>query len=153
MTIPRYVREAAKDTGTSGMQKTWWHEFLSKYNGRYIALPKTIEVMYIYCAISRYIDYCDRPNHHYDTHFTALVLAFVHTELVLGLNPAMLLGPQPGIDPRINPGTCLRSHRRHSGNFPGPCAVWKGLQCILKNILELYLSILNKINLKYTTFW
>uniref|UniRef100_A0A671QY22 Zinc finger FYVE domain-containing protein 26 n=1 Tax=Sinocyclocheilus anshuiensis TaxID=1608454 RepID=A0A671QY22_9TELE len=35
---------------------------LSKYNGRYIASPKMIEVMYIYCAISRYIDYCDRPS-------------------------------------------------------------------------------------------
>uniref|UniRef100_A0A671QY69 Zinc finger FYVE domain-containing protein 26 n=1 Tax=Sinocyclocheilus anshuiensis TaxID=1608454 RepID=A0A671QY69_9TELE len=33
-----------------------------KYNGRYIASPKMIEVMYIYCAISRYIDYCDRPS-------------------------------------------------------------------------------------------
>ncbi len=39
----------------------------------------------------------------------------------------MLLGPQPGINPRINPGTCLLSHRRHfSGNFPGPTCSVKG---------------------------
>ncbi len=51
--------------------------------------------------------------------------AFVHTALIPGLNPAMLLGPQPGINPGINPGKCLRSHRRQfSGNFPGPtCSV------------------------------
>ncbi len=38
----------------------------------------------------------------------------------------MLLGPQPGIDPGINPRTCLRSHRRHSCNFPGPTCSVKG---------------------------
>ncbi len=58
--------------------------------------------------------------------------AFVHTALVPGLNPAMLLGPQPGINPGINPGTCLRSHRRHSGNFLAifrdQRAVWMGLR-------------------------
>ncbi len=35
----------------------------------------------------------------------------------------MLLGPQPG----INPGTCLLSHRRHSGNFLGPKCSVKGV--------------------------
>jgi len=44
----------------------------------------------------------DNMLHHYDTTLTALVLAFVHTELVPGLNPGMLLGPQSGIDPGIN---------------------------------------------------
>ncbi len=55
--------------------------------------------------------------HHYDTLFYGIDTAFVHTALVPGLNPAMLLGPQPGIDPGINSGTCLRSHRRPSVNF------------------------------------
>ncbi len=70
--------------------------------------------------------------------FTALVLAFVHTALVLGLNPAMLLGPQPEIDPGINPRTCLLSHRRHSGNFPGPTCSVKGA-IYVKNILMTFL--------------
>uniref|UniRef100_A0A8C1SEH1 Ig-like domain-containing protein n=1 Tax=Cyprinus carpio TaxID=7962 RepID=A0A8C1SEH1_CYPCA len=60
----------------------------------------------------------DNVRHHYGTPFTVLVLAFVHTALVPGLNPAMLLGPRPGINPGINPGTCLRSHRRRPGNVP-----------------------------------
>ncbi len=34
MTTQRYVWEAAKDAGASGIQKTWSHTFLSKYNGR-----------------------------------------------------------------------------------------------------------------------
>ncbi len=63
--------------------------------------------------------------------------AFVHTALVPGLNPAMLLGPKPGINPGINPGTCLRSHRRHSGNFLAifrdQRAVWMGLmKCLTR---------------------
>ncbi len=33
------------------------------HNRTLTASPKIIEVMYIYCAISRYIDYCDRPIH------------------------------------------------------------------------------------------
>ncbi len=33
---------------------------------------------------------------------------------------------QPGIDAGINPGMCLRSHRRHSGNFPGPTNCERG---------------------------
>ncbi len=55
---------SSKDIGASGVQKTWWHSFLCKYNGQYIASPKMIKVTYIYCAISRYIDYCDRPTYH-----------------------------------------------------------------------------------------
>ncbi len=64
MTTPHYVREAAKDTGASGMQKKKifkCHCFLCKYNGQYISSPNIIEVMYIYCAISQYIDYCVSP--------------------------------------------------------------------------------------------
>ncbi|XDV26603.1 hypothetical protein PO909_030259 [Leuciscus waleckii] len=38
----------------------------------------------------------------------------------------MLLGPQPGIDPGINPGSCLRLHRRHSANLPGSKRCAKG---------------------------
>ncbi len=76
-------------------------------------------------------------RHHCDTPFTAWCPAFVHTTLVPGLNPAMLLGPQPGINPGINPGTCLRSHRRHSGNFlaifQDQRAVWKGLYSHIHN--------------------
>ncbi len=55
--------------------------------------------------------------------------AFVHTALVPGQNPAMLLGPQPGINPGINPGTCLRSHRRHSGNFLAIFRQFSGPTC------------------------
>ncbi len=67
----------------------------------------------------------DKVRHHYDTLY-GIDPAFVHTAHVPGLNPAMLLGPQPGINPGINPGTCLCSHRRHSGNFPGPTCSVKG---------------------------
>ena len=60
-----------------------------------------------------------------------IITAFVHTARVPGLNTAMLLGPQHGIDPGINPGSCLRSHRRRSANFPAISrdhrTVWKGL--------------------------
>ncbi len=36
--------------------------------------------------------------------------AFVHTALVPGTEPGNVTRSQPG----INPGTCLRSHRRHT---------------------------------------
>ena len=70
---------------------------------------------------------CDSVCHHYDT---ALVLAFVHTALVPGLNPAMLLGPRPGINPGVNPIDVLafkqKATRQCSSNFPGPTCSVKG---------------------------
>ncbi len=89
----------------------------------------------------------DKVRHHYDTPFTALI-RLLFTQLVPGLNPAMLLGPQPGINPGINPGTCLRSHRRHSAIF------WqfsrtnmqceRGLRQAIKVMLELQCRVCKK---------
>ncbi len=51
-----------------------------------------------------------------------------------GTEPGNVTRSQPGINPRINPGTCLRSHRRHSGNFLAifrdQRAVWMGLEIL-----------------------
>ncbi len=44
----------------------------------------------------------DKVRHHYDTLVTALIR--LHTALVPGLNPAMLLGPNPGSIPELIPG-------------------------------------------------
>lgn len=52
-----------------GEQTRWLHDrqnigdiYYIAIMARYIVSPKMIEVMYIYCAICWYMDYCDRPS-------------------------------------------------------------------------------------------